>query len=310
MDRRTFLKSVALASIATTVDFAGMRKLMAQGTGTVATGTDLVAVMGGEPEEMLDKMLAEYGGIGTFVKRGNKVVIKPNIGWNKTPQLAANTNPDLVGAMVKRCISAGASEVLVFDHTCDEWTQCYRNSGIQAAVTAAGGKMVPGNDDSYYVAVPLPQGVKLKNTKVHKAILECDVWFNMPVLKSHDGAKMSCAMKNYMGIVSDRRIFHDTDLQQCIADMVTYSKKPALHIVDAYRGLLKNGPQGRSVNDVVTIKALLASKDPVAVDTAAAGLFNQAVPLSLDAVSHIANGEKLRLGTTNLESINVKRIRL
>ena len=310
MDRRTFLKSVALASIASTIDFKGMRELMAQGKGSVSKGVDMVAVMGGEPAVMLDKVLAEYGGIGAFVKKGDKVVIKPNIGWNKAPELAANTNPELVAAMVKKCLGAGASEVLVFDHTCDEWTQCYKNSGIKAAVEAAGGKMVPGNDESYYVDVTLPQGVKLKKAKIHKALVDCDVWFNMPVLKHHGGAKMTCAMKNYMGIVWDRQAFHSTDLQQCIADSVTWSKKPALHIVDAYRALVQNGPQGKSANDVVTLKSLMASKDPVAVDTAALRLFNQAKPINMASVTHIANAEKLKLGTMNLESLNIKRIKL
>lgn len=310
MNRREFLKYAVLASVASTIDFTGMRSLMAQGQGSVVKGLDMVAVMGGEPVPMLDKMLAEYGGIGTFVKRGSKVVLKPNIGWDRAPELAANTNPELVGAMVRRCLSAGASEVLVFDHTCNDWVKCYQNSGIKAAVEAAGGKMVPGNDESFYVETALPNGMKLKKARVHKALLDCDVWFNMPVLKHHGGAKMSGAMKNYLGIVWDRQVFHSTDLQQCIADINTFSKKPALHIVDAYRMMVQNGPQGKTVNDVVTVKSLLASADPVAADTAALRLFNQAKPLTLESVSHIGNGQNLKLGTTNLESLNIKRVKI
>lgn len=310
MNRREFLKYAVLASVASTIDFTGMRSLMAQGQGSVVKGLDMVAVMGGEPVPMLDKMLAEYGGIGTFVKRGSKVVLKPNIGWDRTPELAANTNPELVGAMVRRCLSAGASEVLVFDHTCNDWVKCYQNSGIKAAVEAAGGKMVPGNDESFYVETALPNGIKLKKARIHKALLDCDVWFNMPVLKHHGGAKMSGAMKNYLGIVWDRQVFHSTDLQQCIADINTFSKKPALHIVDAYRMMVQNGPQGKTVNDVVTVKSLLASADPVAADTAALRLFNQAKPLTLESVSHIGNGQNLKLGTTNLESLNIKRVKI
>ncbi len=310
MDRREFLRYAVLAGVATTLDFAGMRELMAQGQGSVASGPDMVAVMGGEPVAMLDKMLSEYGGIGTFVKRGNKVVIKPNIGWDRRPALGADTNPELVGAMVKRCLDAGASEVLVFDHTCHDWVKSYQNSGIKAAVEANGGKMVPGNDESYYMQVSLPQGAKLKSAKVHRALVESDVWFNMPILKHHGGSKMSCSMKNYMGIVWDRQVFHSTDLQQCIADISTYAKKPALHIVDAYRVMVQNGPQGKSENDVVLVKSLIASKDPVAADTAALNLYNQAKPITLESVSHIGNAQKLRVGTTDLSSLNIKRIRM
>lgn len=310
MDRREFLKSAAMASVATALGFTGVESLMAQTKTVTNNGVDMVAVMGGEPVAMLDKMLAEYGGIGTFVKKGMKVVVKPNIGWDRSPEMAANTNPLLVGALVSRCLKAGASEVLVFDHTCNDWIQCYKNSGIKAAVEAAGGKMVPGNDESYYVDVALPRGVKLKKAKIHKALVDCDVWFNVPVLKHHGGAKMTIAMKNYMGIVWDRQAFHSTDLQQCIADVATYPKKPALHIVDAYRAMLQNGPQGKSVEDVVTLKALLASKDPVAVDTAAVKMFSQATPMQLSAVSHIQKAEALKVGTTNIDALNVKRIRL
>lgn len=310
MDRREFLKYAVLAGAASAIDFTGMSKLMAQGQATVSSGLDMVAVMGGEPVAMLDRMLKEYGGIGKFVKKGDKVVLKPNIGWDRAPEMAANTNPQLVGAMVKRCLDAGASQVQVFDHTCNEWTACYRNSGIKAAVEANGGVMVPGNDESYYVNVSIPNGVRLKSAKIHRALQECDVWFNMPVLKHHGGAKMTCSMKNYMGIVWDRGVFHSTDLQQCIADINTYAKKPALHIVDAYRAMVQNGPQGKGPEDVVTPKTLIASKDPVAADAAALAIYNQAKPITLNDASHIGKGEALKIGTTKLDALNIKRVRL
>lgn len=311
MDRRDFLKKAAVVSTVSLIDFSSLGKVLAQGkTAVTKGGVDLVAVMGGEPEAMLDKMLAEYGGIGTFVKTGQKVVLKPNIGWDRTPELAANTNPQLVAAMVKRCLGAGAKEVLVFDHTCDNWKSCYANSGIAKAVEAAGGTMVPGNDEAYYVSVALPQGVKLKDTKIHKAILECDVWFNMPVLKHHGGAKMTCSMKNYMGIVWDRRIFHQTDLQQCIADLATYDKRPALNIVDAYRILKDNGPQGKSAADVAVLKTLIASADPVAADAASLKFFAQVRPMTLEDASHVLRAQELKIGTTDIDKLNVKRIQV
>jgi len=298
---------MALAGAAVAIDMRSVTSAFAQGS---RSSVDLVAVMGGEPAPMLNRMLAEYGGIETFVKKGAKVVLKPNIGWDKTPELGANTNPEVVGEMVKLCMAAGAAEVQVFDNTCDNWQRCYASSGIEAAVKAAGGKMVPAADKSYYVEVPLPGGEKLKNARIHQSILDCDVWFNIPVMKHHSGAKMSIAMKNYMGIVYDRQIFHSTDLQQCIADVATYDKKPALHIVDAYRVMVQNGPRGKSENDVVLLKSLLASADPVAVDTASVKMFAQAKPMILANVSHIGKGEALGLGTTNIDTLNVKRIRM
>lgn len=310
MNRRDFLKAMGLAGAAAIIDIGSVREALAQKSPSTRSVTDMVAIMGGEPDVMLRRMLAEYGGIEKFVKKGMKVVLKPNIGWDKTPELAANTNPILVGEMVRQCKKAGAAEVLVFDHTCNNWIESYKNSGIKAAVEAAGGKMLPGNDETYYVNVDLPKGKKLKSAKIHKSLLDCDVWFNMPVLKHHGGAKLTIAMKNYMGIVWDRQIFHKTELQQCIADVVTFTKKPALHIVDAYRIMIQNGPQGKSLDDVVTLRSLIASSDPVAVDTASLKLFSQAKPVSLDDVSHIGNAEKLMLGTTGIDKLNVKRIKL
>lgn len=318
MDRRNFLKSLAAAGAAVTIKSSGAMDVMAatnsalpeMAPAAAAASADLVAVMNGEPAAMLRKALETMGGIGQYVKKGNKVVIKPNIGWDRTPELAANTNPELVAEMVKQCLAAGASEVKVFDHSCDEWTKCYDHSGIQKAVKDAGGTMVPANEESYYQEISLPKGKVLKKAKVHKAILECDVWFNMPVLKNHGGARLTMAMKNHMGIVWDRRAFHSMGLQECIADITTISKPAALQIVDAYRIITSNGPQGRDAKDVVLTKALFASKDIVAVDTAAGKFFNQFKSIPVDTVTHIAKGEALGMGTTDLESIKVERIKM
>lgn len=112
--------------------------------------------MGGEPAVMLDKALEALGGIGKYIKKGQKVVIKPNIGWDRTPELAGNTNPELIKALVKKCFEAGAEKVTVFDHTCDNWQKCYETSGIAAAVKEAGGIIMPGNDEKYFKEVDIP----------------------------------------------------------------------------------------------------------------------------------------------------------
>jgi uncharacterized protein (DUF362 family) len=310
MKRRDFLRTGAVAGAALTLSFDGLRAALVSQTTTVEAVPDLVAVMGGEPEAMLDKALEALGGIAKFVKKGQKIVIKPNIGWDRSPELAGNTNPLLIKALVKRCLSAGASKVTVFDHTCDDWQKCYKSSGIEAAVKEAGGIVLPGNDEKYFKSVAIPGGVKIKNAKIHEALLEADAWINVPILKNHEGAKFSCAMKNLMGIVWDRRVFHSNDLQQCIADLSSLQKKPVLNIVDAYRMMHKNGPQGKSAADVATIKSLLASTDIVAIDTAALGLFNQVKKLDMAAVGHISKGEALKLGSTNLDKLNIKRIKI
>mgnify|MGYP003544849105 FL=1 len=310
MKRRDFLKTSAVAGAALSLNFDGLQAALSSNTVAVEKAPDLVAVMGGEPAAMLDKALEALGGIGKFVKKGQKVVIKPNIGWDRAPEMAGKTKPELVAALVKKCLGAGAQKVTVFDHTCDNWQKCYETSGISDAVKKAGGIMMPGNDEKYYKEVAIPGGVTLKNAKIHESLIEADVWINVPVLKNHGGAKLTCAMKNYMGIVWDRRYFHSNDLQQCIADICTWNKKPVLNIVDAYRIMHKNGPQGKSLSDVAQLKTLIASTNIVATDTAALRFFNQVEKLDISAVGHIGKGEALKLGTSNLDKLTIKRIKI
>jgi uncharacterized protein (DUF362 family) len=313
MKRRDFFKVGAMmgASAAVSLKFDKLQAALSSNEIAVETASpDLVGVMGGEPEVMLDKALDALGGIGNFVKKGQKIVVKPNIGWDRSPEMAANTNPKLVAALVKKCLEAGASKVSVFDHTCDDWVKCYKSSGIENAVKAAGGIVLPANDEKYYTSVSLPQGVRLKSAKIHTALIEADAWINIPILKSHDSARLSCAMKNYMGIVWDRRFFHSNDLQQCIADICTWNKKPVLNIVDAYRMMFQNGPQGKSSADVNEMKTLIASKDIIASDAAALQQFNTVKKLDPALVKHIKLGETLKLGISDIKSINVKRIKI
>ena len=309
MKRRDFIKTSAAIGVAA-LSFDKLQAAITKNEIMVESAPDMVAVMGGEPAQLLERALQEMGGIEKYVKKGQSVVIKPNIGWDKKPELGANTNPDLVAALIKQCFKAGAKKVTVFDHTCDNWQKCYASSGIEAAAKEAGATVLPGNDETYYREVALPQGVKLKSAKIHQALLDADVWFNVPVLKNHGGSKMTISMKNYMGIVWDRGYFHANDLQQCIADACTWTKKPTLNIIDAYRTVRQNGPQGRSLSDVSLLKTLIIAKDIVAADTAAVGLFNQVQEMDINSVSHIANGEKLNLGTQNLNKLNIKRIKI
>jgi len=312
MKRRDFLRAIALTGLAATVTPGKAFDLLSQTGENAETGEayDLIAVMGGEPEVMFRRAIKELGGMGRFVKKGQKVVVKPNIGWDKVPELAGNTNPKLVGEIVKQCFAAGAKEVVVFDHTCDDWRKCYEHSGIEAAAKAAGANVVPAHEESYYRTVSLPRAKNLKTAKIHQAILDCDVWINVPVLKNHGGAKMTISMKNMMGIVWDRGAFHSNDLQQSIADVCTFHKRPVLNVVDAYRVMKSNGPRGKSAADVANAKGLFVSSDIVAVDTAAAKFFNQITKMPLEYVTHISNAAALKVGRMDLDNLRIKRIKI
>jgi len=309
MERRNFLKTALLGGLAGVVQLKS-KALLASESISISKENDLVAVMGGEPEIMYAKAIKAMGGMSRFVKKGQKVVVKPNIGWDKKPEFAANTNPFLVAAIVKDCFACGASEVIVFDHTCDEWEPCYKNSGIEASAKSAGAKIAFAHDEKYYRDVQIPKGIRLKEAKIHEAILDCDVWINVPILKNHGGAKMTISLKNFMGIVWDRRFWHANDLQQCIADCATITKMPVLNIVDAYRIMTQNGPKGKTIEDVQLAKALFMSTDIVAVDTAAVKFFNQFKEMKIEDVGHIVQAEKLNVGTTDVDKLTVERIKI
>lgn len=289
----------------TAVAFGNLNRLFAFQGNPAGLPYDLVAVRNGEPDIMFDKAIESLGGMQAFVKPGQKVVVKPNIGWDVVPERAANTNPILIKRIIKHCFDAGAKEVFVFDNTCDTWNKCYANSGIESAAKDAGAKTVPGNSESYYHEVEIPNGVRLKNAKVHELILESDVFINVPILKHHSSADLSIAMKNLMGVVWDRMYWHKNDLHQCIADYSTY-KRPDLNIVDAYRVMMQNGPRGVSENDVVVYKTLLMSTDIVAIDAAASKVFGS----EPTDVAYIQKADEMGAGTLDLESLNINRIKL
>jgi uncharacterized protein (DUF362 family) len=266
---------------------------------------DLVAIKGSDPALMFDKGIESLGGMKSFVNQGQKVVVKPNIGWDATPERAANTNPALVKRIVEHCFDAGAKEVYVFDNTCNEWNKCYANSGIESGVKDAGGKMVPGNTENYYQHIKIPEGKRLTESKVHELILDSDVFINVPVLKSHSSAKLTIAMKNLMGIVWDRRYWHKNDLHQCIADYATL-RQPDLNVVDAYQVMKQNGPRGVSVDDVVKMNTQLISTDIVAIDAAAAKVFG----MEPEDIPYITIADEMGVGNMNLEELNINRLKL
>ena len=276
---------------------------------------DMVAIHGGTAADMFEKGIAEMGGMSRFVKKGQTVVIKPNIGWDRPPEYGANTDPGLVAKIVKHCFDAGAKEVFCFDHTCgNDWDNRYKVSGIAAAVESNGGKMVPGNTENMYEPQIVPKGVSLKDCKVHKLAINPDVFINIPVLKHHGGAKITCALKNYMGCIWDRQWWHRNNMPQCIADYASY-QKTTLTIVDAYRVMLEHGPRGKSPEFSPIAKYQLISTDIVAADVAATQIFasvakatGMGVPYKLDDIKYIEAAEKLGVGTTDLSKLNVKRI--
>ena len=306
MRRRDFIIKSAGAGFAAgaAMSFGGYKKLWPEKQ--PGQTYDMVAIMGGKPDAMFDLGIQEFGGMTRFVGKGQKVLVKPNIGWDRTPEYAACTNPALVKRVIEHCFRAGAKEVYLFDHTVDNWVNCYRNSGIEKAAKDAGAKVVPANSESYYQEVSIPEARSLKKTKIHQVLLESDVIINVPVLKNHDATHMTCAMKNMMGVVWDRGYWHRNNLHQCIADYAFFSKKPVLHIIDCYNVMTKHGPQGVSKEDVANLASQIITTDWVAGDAAAAKMINY----DPDKIDYIKIAHNLGLGNMNLDSLNIRKIKM
>jgi uncharacterized protein (DUF362 family) len=305
-DRREFLKKgLSFGLAAGGVLLLGRPDRLLYGQ-TVSAMPDLVAVKNGEPDAMFKKAIDLMGGMGQFVKKGQTVVVKPNIGFARRPEIGATTNPLLVKTIIEHCRQAGAKRVYVFDNvvtaTSSNARNCYAMSGIEEAAKAAGASIIP-LDDFNYREVRIPGAKILKSADVHSLILDSDVLINVPILKHHGSTYLSIAMKNLMGVVKNRMTYHLNGLDQCIADFCLY-RKPDLNVVDAYRVLMSNGPSGpRDVKqaDIEMKKTLLLSRDIVAVDAAAAMIFGK----KPEEIEYIRLGHEHKIGNMNLKALKI-----
>lgn len=266
---------------------------------------DLVAVKGGSPAEMFEIGIAAIGGMGRFVKKGQTVVVKPNIAFNKRPEQGANTNPGLVGKIVELAYRAGAKRVYVFDNTLYREKGCYETSGIKKAVSENGGDMRTGSDEMEYRFVQIPGAKTLTDARVHKLYLESDVIINVPILKTHGGTRMTAALKNLMGVVLDRKAWHRADIHECIAEFPLL-RKPNLTVIDAYLVMMQNGPLGLSPDDLELKKMQLISTDMVLADTAAAKILG----IPPESIGYLKLAERYGIGTMNLEKRSIRRLSL
>ena len=302
MDRREFLKKCAVAGLATSVTgFIGKSSIFASDNPNIY---DIVAVRNGDPGTMFDLGIEALGGIKKFVKKGQTVVLKPNMSFASPPEKAATTNPLLVKRIIEQCYKTGAKKVYVIDHILI--TNNNSVNEIAKTATDAGAEVYPANDEKYYKEVDIPNGKILKSAKVHELVINADVFINIPILKNHGGAKMTCALKGLMGVVWDMMSYHVKGLNQCIADFPLY-KKPVLNVVDAYRVMVTGGPRGRFNSKIITPKMQFISTDIVAVDSISQkqaqlwGVFSGSVP-------YIKMAYENHLGIMDISKMNIKKI--
>lgn len=260
-----------------------------------------VASRGGA-HEMVERALRPLGGIEKFVHPGDTVVLKPNAAWLRTPEQAANTNPEVVAAVIELCKRAGAKRILIVEHTCDNpATACFEMSGIRRVADAGGAVIVNANAEGMYVPVSVPGGKVLHQTEVARDVLEADCFINLPVAKDHSATRVTLGLKNLMGVVWERQSWHVWGVHECIGDFAL-AVKPHLTIVDATRILVTKGPKGPG--KVEHPHQIIAGVDPVAVDAFATTLFG----LQPDDVGYIMHAHRLGIGEARLNRLNITRV--
>ncbi len=265
---------------------------------------DMAVVQGDDPRLLARRAVEEMGGIRRFIARGDVVVIKPNIAWDRTPEQAANTNPDVVAELVRLCVDAGARKVVVTDIPCNEAQRCFRRSGIAAAATAEGAEVILPEAHRFR-EVDL-RGDVLRAWPVLDPFLNADKIINVPIAKHHELTGVTLAFKNWYGILGGTRARLHQRIHESLADLGAFLR-PTLTIIDGYRILLRNGPTGGSLEDVALRKTLIASTDPVAADAyAAQGWWN----LAPEKLGWLQLAAKRGLGTPQYENLRVRAVRV
>uniref|UniRef100_C6E8I7 DUF362 domain-containing protein n=1 Tax=Geobacter sp. (strain M21) TaxID=443144 RepID=C6E8I7_GEOSM len=290
MERRRFIKLLGLCSIFLP---GSLRELFA------AQGPLVAVSQGSDHAAAARRAIAALGGMQRFVKAGQTVVVKPNIGWDRAPEFAATTNPAVVKALVEECLKAGARKVKVFDRTCNDARRCYASSGIEAALKGMKNVEVKHLEEERFKKVAL-NGKALKDCELYGEALSADVYINVPVAKHHGLSRLTLGMKNVMGIMGGNRGSIHKNLDQALADVNGYFK-PQLTVIDATRILTAHGPQGGNLADVKVLNQVIASTDMVAADAYATTLFG----LKPSDIAVTRTAYQRGLGEMNLDRIRV-----
>jgi uncharacterized protein (DUF362 family) len=260
-----------------------------------------VIARGKGPAVNLAAALDRIGGMRALVSREDIVLIKPNIGWDRTPAQAANTDPELVAAIVRACVDAGAKEVIVTDSSCNDAEPSFLHSGIGDAARRAGARvLLPGDVETRAVTIPGKAG----SWSVLEPYVRATKLINVPVAKQNPLAGITAGLKNGFGLVRDDRQLLHAGLAESIVGLSSLMR-PTVTIVDATRVLLRNGPRGGNLGDVKNLDSLALSFDPVAVDAWAAS------ELGVDpaGVPHIQLAETRGLGTANFKALSPVEVR-
>jgi uncharacterized protein (DUF362 family) len=296
--RRDFIKVTTLAGMGLSLPHGLMH--IAE-SAVAAAKVDLAVATGSSPAKVTAAAINAMGGIGKFISRGDTVVVKPNMAWDRTPEQAGNTNPEVVATVVRLCLEAGAKKVKVFDRPVNDPRRCYVQSGIADAARASGAT-VDYVDERRFRDMNI-KGNVLKSWPLYTDVFEADKVINIPIAKHHGLAKLTLSMKNWMGIMGGTRSRIHQRLDESLVES-SMKVKPTLTILDAIRILTANGPQGGSLSDVRMMNTVIAGIDQVAVDSFGATLFG----MKGSDLGYVRLGAQSGLGVMDLSKLNIRKI--
>jgi uncharacterized protein (DUF362 family) len=261
---------------------------------------DLAVITGDDPAQLARQALEELGGIRRFVARGDVVLVKPNIGWDRTPEQAADTNPDVVAEIVRQCSNAGAKRVVVTDVSCNDPRRCFERSAIAAAAQNAGAEVILP-DPAMFKEVDL-QGELLRAWPVFSPFLNADKIINVPIAKHHSLTGTTLGMKNWYGMLGGPRHQLHQKIHESLVDLADFVR-PTLTMIDCYRILIRNGPTGGNLQDVLLKKTMVAGTDPVALDAYVAKAYWD---LDVAALPYLKIAADRGLGTYEFEKVRTR----
>lgn len=261
---------------------------------------EMAVITGDDPAQLARLAVEELGGMRRFIARGDVVLVKPNIGWDRTPEQAANTNPDVVAEVVRQCSNAGAKRIIVTDVSCNDPRRCFQRSGIAEAARNAGAEVVLP-DPAMFKDVDL-QGEILRAWPVLDLFLNVDKVINVPIAKHHSLTGTTLGMKNWYGMLGGPRHQLHQKIHESLVDLADFVR-PTLTILDCYRILARNGPTGGNLQDVILKKTLVAGTDPVALDAYVAKAYWN---LEVSSLPYLKMAANRGLGTYEFEKVRTQ----
>ncbi|MBW1767320.1 MAG: DUF362 domain-containing protein [Deltaproteobacteria bacterium] len=268
-----------------------------------AATPDIFVVRGTNYFENTIKAIEGLGGMDSIVSRGSRVGLLVNHAFLN---IGAHVHPDMTIAIARMCYDAGARSVILIKSP--PW-RYYRRGRSDSMAKEVIRKLKSPSD--VYKKVPVKGGVALKQADIMQDLLECDVFINTAIVKSHSATFITAALKNMMGSAPFSTclnfhkggLFNDDPayLAQCIAD-INLIRKPDLCVMDATEVLATGGPHGPGL--LKRPHKVFAGRDPVAVDTYATRLLN----IDPNKILMLDYASRHGLGQKDLSKVFIKEI--